>query len=93
MEYKRLDFIFNLLRYLFIYLYYVLLPIGMMIGVSILKNYFDLVNYTFLLYGIAFLVIMLFYLVNAIILLKKKKMFYDKLGGFQFVSTIKNYDL
>ena len=27
------------------------------------------------------------------ILLKKKKMFYDKFWGFQFVSTIKNYDL
>ena len=93
MKYKHLDFLFNLFRYLFIYLYYYLLPIGIILGVSIIKDYFNLENYTFILYALAFLFIILFYLVNAIILLRKRKIFYDKIFGFQFVSTIKNYDL
>ena len=91
MEFKRLSFVFNILRYLFIYFYYVILPIGLMIFISYMRSYYALQGITFILYAGGLIVILIFYLINFILLLKNRKIFYDKLFGFRFVSTIKEY--
>ena len=88
MEFKKLGFIFNILRYIFIYFYYVILPIGFMIFISYIRNYYHLQGITFILYGGGFVIILIFYLIHFILLLKNKRIFYDKLFGFRFVSTI-----
>ena len=92
MEYKRLDFIFNFLRYLFIGIYYVILPIGLMIFISYMRSYYELQGITFILYAGGLIVILIFYLIHFILLLKNRKMYYDKLFGFRFVSTIKDFN-
>ncbi len=92
MEFKRLDFIFNILRYIFIYIYYGILPLGLMIFISYIRSYYALQEITFILYGGGLLAIVIFYLFHFILLLKNKKIFYDKLFGFSFVSTITKFD-
>ena len=88
MEYKRWGFIFNILRYFFLFFYYAILPVGFMLFVSYMRNFYHLQDFTFMLYGGALLVILIFYFIHFIFLLKNKRMFYDKLFGFWFVSTI-----
>ena len=88
MEFKRLGFIFNILRYIFIYIYYVIFPIGLMMFITYMRNYYHLQGITFILYGGGFVIILIFYLIHFILLLKNKRIFYDKLFGFRFVSTI-----
>ena len=88
MEYKKLGFIFNILRYLFLFFYYFVFPFGLLMVTTYVRSYFDLQNITFLLYGSVALFILLFYLINFILLIKNKRMFYDRLFGMKFVSTI-----
>ena len=88
MEYKRLDFLFNILRYLFLFFYYFVFPLGLLMAATYIRSYFELQNITFLLYGSIALFILLFYLINFILLIKNKRMFYDRLFGMKFVSTI-----
>lgn len=90
MEYKRAGFLFNILRYLFIYLYYFLLPFGFGLLLIYLHSYLHLQNISFIFYGSGLLLILLFYFINFVFLLKNKKMFYDRLFGFQFLSTIQS---
>ena len=88
MEYKRWGFIFNILRYFFLSFYYVLFPVGFMLFVSYIRNFYHLQDFTFMLYGGALMIVLTFYFIHFILLLKNKKMYYDKLFGFRFVSTI-----
>ena len=88
MEFIRLGLLFNTLRYFFLYLYYFALPLGFIMLISYIRSYYNLQGITFLLYGGGLLVIFLFYLIHFILLLKNKKMYYDKLFGVRFVSTI-----
>ena len=88
MEYKRLDFLFNILRYLFLFFYYFVFLFGLLMAATYVRSYFELQNITFLLYGSVAFFILLFYLINFILLIKNKRMFYDRLFGMKFVSTI-----
>ena len=93
MEYKRVAVLFNILRYLFLFLYYFVLPWGFVLFLIYVHSQFNLQNITFLLYGSGFLFILLFYLIHFILLLKNKKMFYDRLFGFRFLSTIEEQEV
>ena len=93
MEYKRVAVLFNILRYLFLFLYYFVLPWGFVLFLIYVHSQFNLQNITFLLYGSGFLFILLFYLIHFILLLKNKKMFYDRLLGFRFLSTIEEQEV
>ena len=88
MEYKKLDFIFNILRYLFLWLYYFLIPLGLVKFTMYVHNYFDLQNITFLLYVSIVMFIIFFYFIHFILLVKNKKIYYDQLFKIKFVSTI-----
>ena len=88
MEYKKWGIFFNILRYLFLYIYYCLIPLAIMMFITFIKNYFNLQSFTFILYGSGLIFILLFYLINFIIILLYKKSFYDKLFGFKYISTI-----
>ena len=92
MEYKRWGTLFIVLRYMFLFFYYFLIPIVFGFLVVYVRNYLDLGGITFVLYGCALLIILLFYLINFIFLIKNKRMFYDKLLGFRFVSTINKFN-
>ena len=68
MEYKRVAVLFNILRYLFLFLYYFVLPWGFVLFLIYVHSQFNLQNITFLLYGSGFLFILLFYLIHFILL-------------------------
>lgn len=53
-----------------------------------LHSYLKLQNISFLFYGSGLFIILLFYFIHFIFLLKNKRMFYDRLFGFKFISTI-----
>ena len=89
MEFKRLGFLFNILRYFFLFLYYFVIPFGFLTFVLYIRNYYHLQSITFIILGGALLFVFLFYLIHFILLLKNRKLFYDKLFGFRFISTIK----
>ena len=91
MEYKRLGFIFNILRYLFLLFYYFVIPVGFLFFVIYIRNYYGLQSITFALLGSSLIIVFLFYLVHFILLIKNKRMYYDKLLGFRFVSTINKF--
>ena len=88
MEFKRWDCLVNILRNLFLGLYYFVIPVMLIMFTAYIRNYLNLQNITFLLYGAALLIIMLFYLINIVLLLKNRKIFYDKFFGFKYISTI-----
>lgn len=88
MEYKKVGFIFNILRYFFLYFYYFVLPMGFGLFLIYLHSYLKLQNISFLFYGSGLFIILLFYFIHFIFLLKNKRMFYDRLFGFKFISTI-----
>lgn len=87
MAFKRWRVLFNILRYLFLFVYYIGLPLLLLLAAMYVRN--TLANITFALYSGVVLFVMLFYFINMIVIIKNKKMFYDKLFGFQFISTIK----
>lgn len=93
MEYQKLDFIFNLLRCLFLIFYYFLLPCLIVVGTSLCASYFQLQHITLFLYLLVLVLIFMFYLINIILLLKNRKLFYDKMFGFHYISTINEFSL
>lgn len=74
----------------FKFLYYFLMPMGMVM--LLIKLYtLDLMGEAVFFYAliIGLALIILFYLVNFILLVRNKKMFYDKILGVNIISTIK----
>lgn len=87
--YQRGSFFFSFLRILFLFLYYIIFPIG--------ATYFFLLfvyrihsDTLFFLINVFFIMILffLFYLIHVILLFKKKKMYYDSWFGVTYQSTI-----
>ncbi len=88
MEYKKHWIISNIFRYLFLFFYYFILPLGFLLFVLFIRNYWQLQSITFMIFGLALFIIFLFYLLHMILLLKLRKGFYDRFFGFKFISTI-----
>lgn len=87
--YDRFPFIKNILRLIFIYLYYIMLPILLVWLAMFISSFLNLSSYlTIFVYLGTFLFICLFYLINVILLLKNKKIFYDKFFKVKYESTI-----
>lgn len=92
MQYKKCAWLKNILRYLFLIAYYVVFPIWLMIGINIGIRILNMQNIAGYCYLAGILFVSFFYLVNGLVILFTRKIFYDKLLGFEFVSTIEIYD-
>ena len=89
LEYKNYKFVRSTLRILFIYIYYFYLPYKLMFMIQILKDYLKLdTSITVALFLIGFIFIIVFYLGNMIIILRKKIIYYDKMFNVTYISTI-----
>lgn len=88
MSYSNHRILKNIFRSFFIHIYYIILPIFMIYGSYIIANILNNTNTSILIYLIAFILIFLFYLVHFLIIIIKKKIFYDYLFNFTFLSTI-----
>lgn len=77
-----------ILRNIFLGLYYFYLPVGLFFLTELIINHFNLINIKVILHLLAFLTILLFYFINTMILLIKKKMYYDSLFNIELESTI-----
>ena len=87
--YNRFNFIKNILRLAFIYLYYFQLPIILVVFAMSIVSHFNLSNYfTIFVYLSVFLFICFFYLINIILILKNRTIFYDKIFKTKYESTI-----
>lgn len=78
-----------LLRVLLIVLYYLGLPLGLIVFARSLKG--TITHSIYLNLGIIIFIPM-FYFINLILILNNKKMFYNRLFGVEYVSTIKVID-
>lgn len=90
MEYKKIGWLFNILRSFFLVFYYFFLPYLVGAGVYNFSDRFTTNTKIYLILGyIVFY--FLFYLIHLIVVLIKKRLYYDKIFGFSFESTaVKN---
>ena len=87
--YNRFGFIKNILRLVFLYLYYFQAPILLVVFAMSIVSYLNLDNYfTIFIYLSVFLFICFFYLINIILILKNRTIFYDKIFKTKYESTI-----
>ena len=86
--FNKYKLIKNVLRLIFIYLYYVLLPLSLIKGSLFIVSYLNLDYLAIFLYLFVFLFICFFYLINLILILKNKIIFYDKIFKTKYESTI-----
>ena len=68
--------------------YYLILPFFLVYITFIIFNYFHHAKITIIIFLSSILFIFLFYLINILIILIKKKIYYDKFFKFTFTSTI-----
>ena len=89
-EYKNVRFLRSILRNLFLYFYYFLLPFWLVVGTYLLIRHLDVTTTISIYFYLAsFQSILLFYFMNTLILIIKKQHFYDKLFKCTYKSTIK----
>ncbi len=89
LEFPNKRLIRLIFRSIFIFLYYFVLIYFLIIGSIFIVNYLNLNTFiSFILYFLILLGIFTFYLTNIIIILKYKKIFYDKLFKTTYESTI-----
>ncbi len=90
LEFKKYRFIKITLRIIFLFLYYFGSIFITFIIIFFIANNFNLnATQEFLLLIIAFLGILIFYLINVFALFKDKKIYYDNFFKVKYVSTIK----
>ena len=90
LEFKKYKLLNITIRIIFLFVYYFGIPYLILYTNYLLELIFNLTLKTdFFVYILIILVILLFYIVNMIILLKNKKIFYDKWFQVSYVNTIK----
>ena len=83
--------LFNIIfRILFLFAYYYgIIFISLYLLIFITRKLNLTIETSFLLYSVAMMFLLIFYIINDLILLKKKKNFYDNLFKVKYVNTIK----
>lgn len=89
MTYPNKDIFRNIIRNLFIHFYYLVLPfllmyLFMFLIFSKIKN-----TITISIFLLSIMTLLIFYLIHILVILIKKKIYYDKLIKYEFTSTIK----
>lgn len=89
LEFYNHKVIMTILRIIFIFAYYFVLPFGFIYVTAYLTNFVNLssVELVYLYLGYLFM-LLLFYPINILIIIIKKKIFYDKLFKVTYKSTI-----
>ena len=90
-KYRLINITFRIL-FLFIY-YYGVIFISLYLILSITRRLNLTIEVSFWLYSGAIIFIIIFYIINGIILLKKKKHFYDTLFKVKYINTIERGDI
>lgn len=85
LEFENKKLLMITLRVIFLFFYYFVFPFLSLYNVSLIKSY---VNESVIMFLIILLLITLFYVLNAIIILKNKIIFYDKIFKVKYVSLI-----
>lgn len=93
MVYKKWSELNIILRSLFLGFFYFILPIWIMIGIGAGISVLHIQVLAPYCYLGGLILILMVYLINVIMILINKKIYYDKLFGFSFVSTILENDL
>ncbi len=90
MEYKKIGWLFNILRSFFLVFYYFFIPYLVGAGVYNFSDGFSTSTKIYIILGYI-IFYFLFYLIHLIVVLIKKRLYYDKIFGFSFESTaVKN---
>lgn len=89
MVYNRFSILKNIFRNLFLIVYYIFLPFWFIICVNGGLEIFNLTQFKVIGFIGSVLLTIIFYIINFMLLLFGKSMYYDRLFGFRFESTIK----
>ncbi len=89
MDYKKYNILKNILRSIFLLVYYFLFPILSMACISLVINGFHLEDFKLYFYlGVAIFFVF-FYIIHILIILFKGEIYYDHLLNFKYISTYK----
>jgi len=88
MIYNHFSIIKNIFRNVFLIIYYFFLPFWFIICVNEALTIFNLSHLKVIAFLISVILVIIFYLTNFILLLFGKAMYYDRLFGFKYESTI-----
>lgn len=88
LSFPNYKFIRLTLRNIFIYIYYVILPVLTLSLIPLLNELNVSIEFKVLLFPLIILLFILFYLINATVILKGKGIFYDRLFKVSYESTI-----
>ena len=86
--YPNLTFLRSLFRPIFNYMYYFIIPIIILILSFIVISYFNFINSNTIIFLLSLFIVFIYYLINIIIILKNKKIYYDNIFKTEFISTI-----
>lgn len=88
LHFSDYSFIRNILRSVFLYVYYFFIPFGLfLVSFFVIRSFQDVLLKFVCIFNL-FLVILFFYLLHILLLLTKKKMYYDDLFKVNFISMI-----
>lgn len=93
MSYPNHDILRNSIRIIFTHFYYLILPFLLVYFTFLIFNSFNNTHTTIFIFLMSIIFILIFYLTNILILLIKKKIYYDKIFKFKYESTINELKL
>ena len=83
------NYLIFILRIVFLFGYYLILPYGILWGTYNLGQYFSFsIEVLFYFYGMILLFVFFFYLINILVLLIKGRALYDNIIKVRYISTI-----
>lgn len=92
LHFSNHSFIRNILRSIFLYVYYFFIPFGLfLLSLFVLRSFQGVLLKVICIFCL-FLFIFLFYFLHIFLLVVKKKLYYDNLFKVNFISTIKKID-
>ena len=87
-EFPNLRFLRSLFRPLFNYLYYFIIPVFILVLSYIVISYFKFIDSSIMILLLSLIIVLIYYLINIILILKNKRIYYDSIFKTKFVSTI-----
>lgn len=93
LQFPKRRFLNLILRNIFLVIYYYLIPIGVMWLALFMNDYLNLGTFEILIFdGVCLILILIFYLINIIKVIRNRRIFYDDWFNVSYVSTIRALD-
>lgn len=89
MRFKNHSIIKIIFRNIFVFIYYLFFPLWFTISLNLGMMIIDIITLKTIVFILSIFGIIMFYIINIFTLLIKRKIFYDKLFTFEYISTIK----